>query len=93
MDRERILREPPGHRRLWLALRAKGLDYSRLAEDCNCDRTIISRVARGMCSTDLHRRIRARAAELSGLDQAWLFEPTQAQANTPAQSDVNSCAA
>lgn len=95
MDRDRLMKEPPGFRRLFLALRAVGWTFQLLARDCNCNGSVVSQVARGFNTTDLHQRIRARAAELTGLDQAWLFEPKPAQPPNghTANSDVSSAAA
>lgn len=68
-----LLNEPPGPRRAFLALKAAGSNQEQIAEACNCDRTLVSRVVNGACSTELHERIRASLSRKTGMAESWLF--------------------
>lgn len=72
--------EPPGPRRVILALKAKGSSMKLVAETCNCDKAVVTRVARGLNTNELHGRIKAVVADVTGLPEAWLFDqPTATQ--------------
>lgn len=71
---DRLLREPPGPRRVQLALRNRGLHQSHVALECNCDQSTVSRVAAGLLTSELHQRIRQTIVSLTKLDEGWLFE-------------------
>jgi transcriptional regulator with XRE-family HTH domain len=73
-SKQRRDNEPPGPRRVYLALRAAGSSQERVAEACNCGRAVVSAVVHGACSTDLHTRVRAALAEATGVSESWLFE-------------------
>ena len=72
---DRLLREPPGPRRVQLALRNRGLHQAHVALECNCDQSTVSRVVAGLLTSELHQRIRQTVISLTGLDEHWLFEP------------------
>ena len=71
---DRLMSEPPGRRRVILALRNKGLNLGLVAVECNCDRTVVSKLLSAPPTTELHHRLRRTVAALAGLPEAWLFE-------------------
>ncbi|KMY67108.1 hypothetical protein AAU61_14370 [Desulfocarbo indianensis] len=72
--RQRLLTEPPGPRRIYVALRAVGSCQERIAEACNCNRAVVSRVVRqGINTTELHARIRESLSQKTGMAESWLF--------------------
>lgn len=78
---DRLLREPPGPRRVQLALRNRGLHQAHVALECNCDQSTVSRVVSGLLTSQLHQRIRQTIIDFTGLDEDWLFaQAGQAQA-------------
>ena len=81
-SRDQLLQEPPGPRRIHLALRNQGLDQHHVAEACNCNNTTVSKVVQGRNRTVLNQRIRDKLVELTGFQEAWLF----AHAEPPFQS-------
>ena len=71
---DRLMKEPPGPRRVQLALRNRGLHQGHVALECNCDQSTVSRVVAGLLTSELHQRIRQAIVTLTGLDEGWLFE-------------------
>ena len=84
IPRDKLLQEPPGPRRIHLALRNQGLDQRHVADACNCNNTTVSLVVRGKNRTSLNQRIRCKVAEVTGLEEDWLF----AHAEPPLQSEA-----
>ena len=84
LSRDKLLQEPPGPRRIHLALRNRGFDQHDVAEACNCDNATVSRVVQGRNRTPLNQRIRRKVVELSGFEEDWLF----AHAEPPLQTDA-----
>ena len=79
-----LLNEPPGHRRVHLAIWRKGMNYSDIAGLCNCDRSVVSRVVHGANITELHTRIRLKIAQISRMPEDWLFaDPEPKDVNIP----------
>lgn len=74
LDKKQILTEPPGPRRVLLALASVDANYADVAVNCNCHKSVISRVAAGVNTTKLHARIRALIAQLTDFKESWLFE-------------------
>lgn len=84
IPRNKLLREPPGARRVNLALRNSGLRQGDVADGCNCDSTTVNRVVNGFNRTALNQRIRREIANRTGFDEDWLF----AHAEPPLQSEA-----
>lgn len=84
IPRNKLLQEPPGARRVNLALRNSGLHQGDVADGCNCDSTTVSLVVRGRNRTALNQRIRREVARLTGFDEEWLF----AHAEPPLHSEA-----
>ena len=79
ITKTQLLTEPPGPRRVQLALWRLGMNYSDVARRCNCNKGLISQVVRGLNSTTLHTRIRAQIVTLAGIDESWLFEQPESE--------------
>lgn len=76
IPRDRLLKEPPGPRRVRLALRNQGYMQVHVALECNCDQSTVSRVVAGLMTNELHQRIRQAIVALTGMDEPWLFAHT-----------------
>lgn len=70
---KKLLKEPPGPRRVLLALGNQGKAQQDVADTCNCDNSTVSRVVGGKNSTELHQRIRGVIVKMAGMEEAWLF--------------------
>lgn len=70
-----INREPPGPRRINLALAERGFSHEDVANLANCERSWATRVVGGdfRRETDLVRRVKAQIIRLTGRNPAWLF--------------------
>jgi len=66
--------EPPGPRRVHLALRRKGLNQFDVARAANCERSTVSKVISGAITrSPLVDRIKQAVVELTGQRKGWLF--------------------
>lgn len=83
-SRDKLMQEPPGPRRVHLALRNRDLDQHHVAEACNCNNTTVSKVVKGRNRTSLNQRIRDKVVELTGFEETWLF----AHAEPPLQPEA-----